>query len=174
MGLRRRKTRLGGEQGSTLAEYAIVLTVFLSFIFGIMDFSRYLYTYHFVGDAAREATRYASVRGSTFASQGECSKTATPYQCYALSSDVQTYVQNLAPGLITSSSVTATTTWPGSVSGATGACSTTANSTTGVDDNPGCLVQVVVSYPFHFMLPFLPRSATTWTVSSTSSTVIAE
>jgi Flp pilus assembly protein TadG len=174
MELRLLKSRLGDERGSTLVEYAIVLIVFLSFVMGIMDFSRYLYTYHFVAEVAREGTRYASVRGSTFAAHGECSSTSTPYACYALTSDVQTYVRGLTPGLITSSSVSVTTTWPGSLSGASGACTTTANSTTGVDDNPGCLVKVVVSYPFHFMLPFLPKSATTWTLASTSSMIIAE
>ena len=37
--------------------------VFMSMLLGIADFSRALYAYHFVSHAAREAARYAMVRG---------------------------------------------------------------------------------------------------------------
>ncbi len=158
-----------------MAEYAIVVIVLFAFVFGIMDFSLFLYAYHFASEAAREATRYAAVRGSTFTT--ECSSSATPYGCYALNSDIQTYVQSIAPSGIVSTSVTTTTTWPGVLAGATGACTTTANGTTGVDDNPGCLVKVVLSYPFHFIflpLPLLKSGSATYTVTSTSEVIISQ
>jgi len=44
----------------------------------------------------------------------------------------------------------------------------------GLMNSAGCLVDVEVSYPFEFMLPFLPKSASTWTVSSTSLRVILQ
>jgi len=106
--------------GSSLeyqVEFAHVLTAIPSFILTTMDFPRLVYSYHFMSDAACEATRWASVRGSTFTFQGECSN--------------------------------------------------------GLDASPGCLVQVVVSYPYQFMFPFLPKGATTWTVSSTAEMVIS-
>ena len=171
MDLALRTSELRSEKGSALVEYAVAVTLFMTFLFGMMDFSRFLYTYHFVSGVAREGTRYAAVRGSTFGTA--CSSTVT-YACYATAANIQTYVQGLTPSGIVSGSVTVTTTWPGALSGASGSCTTTANGTTGLVDNPGCLVDVAVSYPFKFMLPFLPSSATTYTLSSTSQMVIAQ
>ena len=56
---------LKGETGSGLVEYAIVFTVFMTMLLGVADFGRAMYAYHFVSSAAREATRYAIVRGCT-------------------------------------------------------------------------------------------------------------
>lgn len=156
------------DRGSSLVEYAIVVPVLLTFLFGIMDFSRFLYTYHFISEVAREATRYAVVRGSSFSGTA-CASTAT-FACDATSANIQSYVRSLTPPGINASSVLATATWPGAApTGASGTCST-ANG----NNSPGCLVQVVVSYPYKFMLPFLPSSASTWTVSSTSAMVILQ
>jgi hypothetical protein len=133
-----------------------------------MDFSRFLYTYHFVSEIAREGTRYAVVRGATFRTTS-CASTST-FACNATAANVQSYVQGLTPPGITSSSLSVTTTWPGT--GPTGAA--TACNTANGNNSPGCLVQVVVSYPYKFMLPFLPKSSSTWTASSTSVMVIAQ
>jgi Flp pilus assembly protein TadG len=185
-----RNARLAGERGTTLVEYAIVLTILLTFIFGVMDFSRYLYVYHFAADAAREATRYAAVRGSTFSTACSAGQTTG---CYASAANVATYVQGITPGGILAatgpnsswtssttcsssgsvSSPTVSTCWPGQLD-STSSCNTTASGVTGVDDNPGCLVEVVVAYPFQFMLPFLPASTKTYTISSTSEVVIEQ
>jgi len=165
-GLGRRTVHLRDDRGSALVEYAIVLTVLLTLLFGIMDFSRFLYTYHFIAEVAREGSRYAVVRGSTFIGTA-CASTST-FACDATGANIQTYVQSLAPPGVTSSSVAVSTTWPGTApSGAAGTCSS-ANGNNG----PGCLVQVAVSYPFKFIFPFLSKS--TWTVSSTSVMVIAK
>jgi Flp pilus assembly protein TadG len=165
---RPRTPDLRNDRGSALVEYAIVLPVLLTFLFGIMDFSRFLYTYHFVSEVAREGTRYAMVRGSSFSGTA-CASTAS-FACDATGANVQTYVQGLTPPGITSGSVGVSTTWPGTAP--TGAA-TSCNTTNG-NNSPGCLVQVVVTYPYKFMLPFLPKSASTWTVSSTSVVVIAQ
>jgi len=171
-------TRWLDDRGSALVEHAIVLIVLMMFLFGIMDFSRFLYVYHFVSEVAREGTRYAAVRGSSFST--ECGTGSSPktYACYVTAADIQTYVQGLAPMGITSSSVTINTTasyvWPGKVpSGASGTCSTT-NGPNGSPDNPGCLVVVTVSYPFKFIMPLLPSRTATYTVSSTSEAIIQQ
>ena len=158
-----RNCELGAEHGSALVEHAIVLTALLSLMFGVMDFSRFIYTYTYVCDAARQGTRYASVRGATF-SGTSCTTTST-YACDATAANVTSYVQSLTPPAITSSSVTVTATWPATTPD--GSSCSTANTA-------GCYVKVVVSYPFHFMLPFLPKAATTYTLSSTSEMVIAQ
>ncbi len=132
------------ERGSTLVEFAVVLTVLFMFLFGVMDFARALYAYHFVGDAAREGARYAIVRGSS------CNSWVTA--CPAAASDIQTYLRNVPLG-IKSSAVTVTTTWT-------------------PNNNPGSTVNVKVQYSFNFILPFLSKSA--FTMSSASQMVISQ
>ena len=161
------------EQGATLVEFAFVFLVLAAIMFGIMDFSRFVYADHFVASAAREGTRFAAVRGSTWTTT--CASTTT-YACIATPSMVTSYVQGMAPMGITASSLTVNTTWPGTPTStqATDPCVTSSATTSDPipNNNPGCYVQVVVSYPFQFMFPFMPTS--TWTVSSTSVMVISE
>ena len=141
----RRLPLLKGECGSSLVEYAIVFMVFMTMLLGIADFSRALYAYHFVSSAAREATRYAIVRGCTPVVPTDCPTAAT-------SGSIQTFVQN-APLGIDGSKVTATTTWT-------------------PDHKPGSVVMVQVSYPFHFVFPFV--STATLNMKSTSQMVISQ
>ncbi len=83
--------------GGSLVESSLVLTVFLLFAFGTMDFGRLVYAYNFCSFAARDASRYAAVRGS---SSGSAATSAT----------VKTFVTGLAAGL-DSTKLTVTTTW---------------------------------------------------------------
>jgi Flp pilus assembly protein TadG len=142
-------------RGSTLTEFALVLPLLVAAMFGVIDFGRALYTYHFVSDAAREASRWASVRGSSCTAYGQA--------CPAQQVDVQNYVSSIVPPGIDPSPATLTVTpaWPGIPA----SCS-------GVPNNPGCAVQVVVSYKFKFFLPFLPTS--TYTMQSSSEMVISQ
>ena len=148
--------RLNGEDGSNLVEYAIMLIVFLTMLFGIMGFGQALYTYHFASHAAREATRWAAVNGSTCATDNSC---ASPAQA----TDIQNHVTNLVPLGINPSKITATATWP-VVADSPAICATTANA-------PGCTVQVQVSCNFSFVLPLIRTSPLT--LQSTSQMVIA-
>jgi len=145
----RRSTGLH-ERGNTLAEFAVVLTASMVLIVGIIDFGRALYTDHLVSNAARSATRYASVRGSS------CS----PSGCTATSASIQTYVRGLAPEL-NQANITVTTTW---------------STSTGCAGSPyqsaGCNVSVQVSYPYQFAaVPLLPSF--TMTMRSTSKMIIS-
>lgn len=47
------------ESGSTLVEFAIAATVFLTVMFGVIEFGRALWTHNALADAARRAARYA-------------------------------------------------------------------------------------------------------------------
>ncbi len=58
-----RRARLGTE-GQTMTEFALVIPVFLVVVFAMMYFAEAVYAYSYVSYAAREATRYAAVRGS--------------------------------------------------------------------------------------------------------------
>jgi Flp pilus assembly protein TadG len=144
-------------QGSTLAEFAFMLPLICLCMFGVIDFGRALYSYHYVSDAAREATRWASVRGKT------CS--GYPEACPAQAADVSDYVLSIAPPGIDAARgrLSVATAWvapPG-----------IGNSCRALPNNPGCAVQVTVTYNFKFIFPFLPSS--TYTMTSTSEMIIS-
>jgi Flp pilus assembly protein TadG len=48
-----------GERGAALMEFAIAATVFLTLMFGVVEFGRCLWTHNALADAARRAARYA-------------------------------------------------------------------------------------------------------------------
>src|SRR6266446_2562379 len=48
-----------GQSGATLVEFAIGATVFLTVMFGVIEFGRALWTHNALADAARRAARYA-------------------------------------------------------------------------------------------------------------------
>jgi Flp pilus assembly protein TadG len=152
--------RLKGEDGNNLIEYTLVYMFFMSMVLGIVDFSRALYTYHFLSNAAREATRYASVRGSTCNDDSSCSA-ATPDIGPAAPGNtvVQDYVKTIVPPGVNPNppNLTTTPSWPG-----TGSCAG--------QNNPGCPVEVTVSYKFNFVVPFI--RSTPLTLSSSSEMII--
>lgn len=142
--------------------------IFFTIFFAIVDFSRALYAYHFVGNAAREGTRYAMVRGNACITLPDCNVT---------SAQIQTYVAASAAGL-NSSQVSVSATWP-IVANSPSICSTANN-----QNAPGCTVQVSVTYPFKFILPLMPTATCTTTgtppatgnicMTSTSQMVISQ
>ena len=146
-------------------EFALIALVLLAMILGIIDFCRAAYTYHFVSNAAREATRYAAVRGYTCNDDSSCSQ-ATPDTGPAtpVNTVVQDYVASIAPPGIDSTQITTTPTWP------VQANSPTSCSTAGHENDPGCTVQVTVSYNFSFVSPLVRTG--TLTLSSTSEMII--
>ena len=75
----------------------IVAAVFLTLLFGMIEFSGAMYAYDFVSYAASEAARYAMVHGSTSESPAQLS-------------DIQSYVAGLASGLNTAN-LTVNATW---------------------------------------------------------------
>jgi Flp pilus assembly protein TadG len=152
----RRASAKSLERGSGLVEQALVLTVLLAVMFGIIDFGRAMYTYHFVSEAARDATRWASVRGNTCV--------GLTGGCPADPGDVQTYVSNVSGMGLDPAKITATTSWP--------IQPYSSPTCAGSLKNPGCVVQVKVDYAFQFILPFLP--STGFTMSSTSQMVITQ
>lgn len=155
---RQAAVRCRGQQGNALTEFALILPFLLAGIFGVIEFGRALYTYHFVSDAAREASRWASVRGKSCTAYGSA--------CPAKSADVENYVVSIAPPGIDTRPVKllVNTAWvapPGN-----------GNSCAKFPNNPGCSVQVMVTYNFNFLLPFLPSS--TYSMKSTSEMVISQ
>ena len=152
------------ESGAELVEFALCSVVLLTVLFGVVDVSRMLYLDHYVGQAARIGSRYAMVRGSTWA--GTACASASSYQCMASSANVQNYILHTSPAGMPSTPLSATTTWPGT-SASGGVCDTSSGS-----NSPGCIVTVKVQYGFTFLVPFIPHTASV--VTSTSSITIAQ
>ena len=148
-----------GERGSSLIEYAFVVTALLMLLFGIIDFGRALYTYHLVSHSAREGTRYGIVRGSA---STLC--TGVACGCSPQGAEIVTYLQNAATGIgVNAASLQVTVQY---------LASTNMGCTVNGFYNPGCNIQVNVQYPFKFSFPLLP--ALTYTMTSTSEMIISQ
>jgi len=143
-------------------------------MFGIIDFSRALYAYHWVSYAAREGSRWASVRGTS-----SCPGVS---QCNATTAQIQSYVQSIvAPGMLSQACsgnnagcITVTTSWVNTNAAPLSGPDCT-NGSGVLNGTPGCIVKVQVSYIFGFSLPFLlNRTGTTMNLQSTSQMVVEQ
>lgn len=155
--------RVRCEEGATLVEVALSALVLLALLFGFIQFCFAIYSSQFTDDAAREATRWAIVRGSL------CS-TNTPSMdhCSAAQADIQTYIRSLNYPGINTNNLTAAVTWylPSAPSNPTWSVCTT-----GTCNAPGNMVEVVVTYPFSIGVP---GWAATLSLTSTSRMVISQ
>jgi Flp pilus assembly protein TadG len=141
-----------GECGSSLVEYALIVILFMTMLLGIADFSRALYAYHFVSSQAREATRYAIVRG--------CSIITTECPSQASTTDIRNFVENVPLGLDASKVTVPDPTW------------TLPDGTADPNHKRGSVVSVEVDYAFNFIFPFV--STATLNMKSRSQMVIAQ
>lgn len=151
-------------RGSVTLEFAFGLLVILfPLMFGVIDFSRAAYDYHWVSNAARDGSRWASVRGA--------SCVGLSGGCPAASGDVQTYVQSLAVSGMNSGNVTASATWSGK-GGDGNDCTNGGNQGS---NSAGCVVAVSVNYSFTFSFPYLSSvTGRTLTLNSVSKMVISQ
>jgi Flp pilus assembly protein TadG len=85
---------LGRERGAYLAEFSVIGSVLVLFLFGILEFGRAIWVYNSIAHSVREGTRYAIVRGE------ESGRTAS-------ADDIRDYVRERA-GINT---LQVTTTW---------------------------------------------------------------
>lgn len=147
------------EEGATLVETAVGLVIILTLFIGFLEICLALYISHFVADAAREASRYAIVRGSM-----SCSTSPNLSNCDVTSDEIQTWVRSLGYPGVNPQQLTVTTNWPSSGSDcypSTSPC-----------NNPGNLVKVDVTYAFPLDIPFWKKA--TINLSSASEMVISE
>ncbi len=155
-------SRLRGrkEDGTGLVEFAFIVILLLSILFGIMGFGHALYAYHFVNNAAKEATRWAAVNGSSCSLDSSCNGSGYMNNGTASNANINTYVQKHIPMGITAANVTTTATWPPQANSPT-ICSAPVGTQPKTPQYPGCTVQVTVSYPYLFVFPLLPAATTT-------------
>jgi TadE-like protein len=160
--------RRPSESGSTMVEFALTITLFLVMLFGIVDFGRAMYTYHFLSNAARDATRWAAVNGATCNNDGSCNGTGGMNSGPATQADVLNYVKGITPPGIDSTKIIVPA---GGACGLAGGSKCAGSPTNCTLNQPGCLVQIKLSYPFGFLVPLVHKSAIT--LSSTSEMVIS-
>lgn len=63
--MRRNKLFDSNERGATLVEFSIAVTVFLTVMFGVIEFGRALWVHNALADAARRGARYATLHKSS-------------------------------------------------------------------------------------------------------------
>ena len=158
------------EEGGSLVETALSCLILIPILFGIIQLSIGLYCYHYSADAAREATRFAIVRGancnSYMGSNAYCSPTDGDGSG-ATANDIAQYVKSL--GYPYSRSAVTTVQWcvPGSPATWT-SCSATR------DNSIGNQVQVKVTYSYPLVIPFLQTTKFNLNLGSTSSMTIVQ
>ena len=148
-----------GDEGAVVVETAVSFALMIGLVLGIIQVALALYTYHFVSDAAREATRYAIVRGSY-----SCANTPGLSNCGATSDQISDYVKSLQFPGINPANLSVSTSWPDT--------GTTCYPSTSPCNNPGNTVLVQVTYKFLLSIP-------TWrsvslNLSSSSRMVISQ
>jgi Flp pilus assembly protein TadG len=153
------------DDGSAMVEMAVSATILIAMFIGSMQVMVAMYIYQYTSDAARQATRWAMVRGDT-----SCTNTPNLDKCNATLAQVQDYVKTLKfPGIRTSK-VVVTPQWC-VASGTTPPISWSSCSQASAH-SPGNEVQVTVAYPIAFQIPFSTNLS--FTVSSTSQMVITQ
>lgn len=166
------RSRAEGEEGSSLVEMALSCLILIPVLFGILQLSFALYCYHYAADAAREATRFAIVRGANcngyLNSTAYCSPTDAS-STGATANDIAQYVQSLGyPYSATATTsvqwCTVSTTLPATWS----SCSTTQNNAVGNQ------VQVKVTYNYPLVVPFLKQNTFNLNIGSVSSMTIVQ
>jgi Flp pilus assembly protein TadG len=171
------------QRGASLVEYAFVVILFFTMIFGISGFGHALFVYHHLNNAAKEATRYAAVRGLTCSNDSSCVATnsASGITGPTTVADVRAFVQSITPPSIDSTKLTITpcgvqlTVCAPGITNDPGECSTAATA-----NDAGCTAQVRVAYAYNFIFPLIPSVTTTtapctnpgFCMSSTSDMVI--
>jgi hypothetical protein len=146
---------------------ALSCLILIPVLFGLIQLSFALYSYHYSADAAREASRFAIVRGSTcngLFGSAYCSPTSGGSNG-ATAADITKYVRSL--GYPYSGSAVVSVQWC-SPSGSWTTCSTIQTNNT-----PGNQVQVKVTYTYPFVIPY-PAKTFSLNIGSVSSMTIVE
>lgn len=60
-----KRTTKNKERGASLVEFSIAATVFLTVMFGVIEFGRALWTHNALADAARRGARYAVINAES-------------------------------------------------------------------------------------------------------------
>lgn len=166
------------ESGAILVESALSVLLLLTMLIGVAEMGLALYSFHFVSYAAHEATRYAIVRGVDWApttcdGSGNAGTGYGSDMCEASVQDVQNFVTGMNfPGINLTASNVCVEYFSSLPSSTSQSCTT---STGTLANDVGNVVQVTITYPYTFGLPFSKGWASyTYNLTSTSQMVIAQ
>ncbi|NCA89166.1 MAG: pilus assembly protein [Gammaproteobacteria bacterium] len=141
--------------GTQTVEFAITVSVFLLIVFATFEGSRLLYSFTVTGHLAREAVRYAEVRGSLMAQD---SYRSSPRDHMATQDTIKDFVTNR--GLLKRPPVTAYACWGNNPVPCSNLAATCPDSFG--NNQPDSPVFVTVAYQFKSALPsiinFLPTN----------------
>jgi len=159
-------SRRNRQRGASLVEYAFIVILFFSLVFAINGFGHALFVYHHLDYVTKEATRYASVRGSTCATDnttgGSCKaiNSASGIVGPTTAADIKAYIASITPPSIDSSQFTVTIC--GVQGGTVCADSTAPACLTGKTPDlfkainyPSCITSVQVQYTYNFIFPLV-------------------
>lgn len=134
----RSKDLAQSESGGSMIEFALSLTALMTFVLVLMEMCMVFYTYGMISESAREATRYAIVRGSTCL-------TSSSTSCTASVASINSYATGRGYPNIGGGTMVATTNFIPAGSQA-----------------PGSQVKVDIKYTVSIKLPFVPRIRSHW------------
>ncbi len=140
----------GGQRGNAAVETAFVAILFVMLLFGVVGFGRVIWAHAWVSHAAREGSRYASVRGKVCGNSTQ----ASAMNCPASATSITQYLKDSAP-------------W---FAGEFGTNITVNVAYADSEMNQGTAVTVTVSYNVKRLVPFVPDI----NVASTSKMIIAQ
>jgi Flp pilus assembly protein TadG len=146
---RRIRCGLREEDGGSMIEFALTISVALTLVFVIMQLCLALYMYGMIGETAREATRWAIVRGSTCV-------TGSGTSCTTTTTAITAYAKGLGFPNVGGGTLTVTPTYPDTnpVGGAANC------------QAPGCRVKVAIAYTVVIAMPFVPKNNISLNTSS--------
>jgi TadE-like protein len=170
-----RSWRWSSGSGQGLAEFALIIPMFLMMMFGIVDFGRVIWARNSLENAAREGARYAIVHGGTFGQkcpvgpapasfQIPASSTSCPYPSPSKQS---IYNAALAFGIAPGTGLTITACYH--TAGTT--CTGNVNSPSSITNIRGTAVTVTATSTLNLIVPSLLRLGSFTVVGSSTMLV---
>lgn len=164
--LRSFRLRLAGDTGTSLVEFTFSIPVLFMLLIGFIQTSFAIYSNLCITALTRDTARWASVRGSN-----SCADAPAMTDCNATAAAIQAMAQRMVYPGIDSSKISVTTTWlqASSVDPVTWTACTGSSK---ICNAPGNAVEVALTYPLPFEVPFV--SAQTLSLHSKSQLVIVQ
>jgi len=124
--------RVRSDRGSTLVEFGLVAVMFVILLVSVVEIARMMLVFNTIANSARAGARYAIVHGVNRSGSGVNGPSGP-----GSTTQVETVVKNFAKaGLLTSSNVTVTVTYPSG------------------NNKAGSPVRVTATYPYDAFIPY--------------------
>lgn len=152
------------EHGAAVIEFLASVIVLITLIFGCVAVSMAFYTYEVINEYARDASRYAIVHGTDCIEAARSGLSCSIGTGLAANSKLKNYINHeIFPG-INGGHLNISATY----AHGPGATSCNATDCNGAGDQ----VTVQVSYPYLYVVPFVPQR--TFTMNARSTMVISQ